>query len=65
MDDIACVESLLDEFKELKLKHLKLRNFIQGSEFRTLQKGEMIRLDEQYVLMRDYLDILSTRIDCL
>lgn len=55
--DRAYVERL-----DLQVKIDKLASFFVGSLFQTLPPGERERLFRQYVLMKQYLDVLSERI---
>ena len=55
-------QRVVDEKTELDLKLGKLRNFLNGSIFLSLDEAERFRLTEQANLMNGYSAVLGRRI---
>lgn len=54
-------QRVLDEMKELQIKHEKLEGFLNSALFKTLDKAEQDRLMSQSYFMMGYLGCLVQR----
>lgn len=52
-----------DEKRELDEKISRLNNFFNGTLFAKLEQEDRILLEEQFLVMNQYSDILKKRID--
>lgn len=62
MNGGTLMERVTDEHEQLVRKIIKLREFLDGDEVKTLAPNEQIRLRMQHSVMCGYRDILASRI---
>jgi hypothetical protein len=56
-------QRVVDEKDELEIKYNALGVFVNSELFASLPDEERARMNKQYAIMGDYIDVLSERID--
>lgn len=57
------LERLEEEEKELAIKYIGLKEFMNSSTFQQLSEGNQYLLTKQSEVMAEYINILGTRIE--
>ncbi len=51
------------EYSDLKDKMTKLSDFVMSRKYSSLDKGEKLRIDRQFIYMTLYANVLEERLD--